>query len=258
MADARWRVEACHPRPTAALGVAFGGCHPRRGGAASRHDPASPAAAHAGDRARGHDVPRRDGARRDGAPSRPGAADRPRRRTDARRASSSAGASASSHAGSSRSASARRPGRGPRRHAPGVDARGLRRPRAPARSSCRSTTRTRPRRCRYVLAHSGARAVICEDAAQVAKVDRGPRGLPRARAHDRHERRRPASCRCATWPPRRRGRRRRRRRAPRGRGPRRRGDDRLHVGHDRPAEGLRAHARQLPGHDRACTSAGSS
>ena len=34
---------------------------------------------------------------------------------------------------------------------------------------------------------------------------------------------------------------------------RRPGDDRLHVGHDRPGEGLHADARQLPGRDARCT-----
>ncbi len=221
MADARWRVEACHPRPTAALGVAFGGCHPRRGGAASRHDPASPTAAHAGDRARGHDVPRRDGARRDGAPSRPGAEDRPRRRTDARR-----GRARPAHPRpGTRARRARhpsgRPGCRPRTHEPGLDARGLRRPRG--RRGRRADlphelARGDPLRARPLRGASGD----LRGRRTGGQGRPGARGLPRAGAHDHHDAdaRRPVAARRGQ--PRGRGRRARRRGSPGGGGPRRR------------------------------------
>ena len=105
--------------------------------------------------------------------------------------------------------------------------------------------------CQYVLAHSGSRVVFCEDAAQLAKIDSVGAQLPRPRAPRRphglgaggDDPGRPARARAR---PGRAG----RRRAHRGRAARRRGHDRLHVGHDRAAEGLHAHARQHAGHDR--------
>ena len=107
-----------------------------------------------------------------------------------------------------------------------------------------------------MLAHSGVRAVFCEDAAQVAKIDAGPRrscpelehvivldGDGRRRDHAR----RPARAR------RRDRRRRRRASALADVAPDDVGDDRLHVRHDRPAEGLRAHPRQPARDRRRCT-----
>ena len=127
---------------------------------------------------------------------------------------------------------------------------------APARWSCPSTTRTRRRSARTCSRTPGAQ-VICEDAAQAAKIAARPRRAARARARDRDDAgrgrdraRRPARAR-------------RRRRTParsgaRGRRARRHGDDRLHVGHDRPAEGLRADAREPALRRPACTRTSSS
>ena len=42
-----------------------------------------------------------------------------------------------------------------------------------------------PRECEYVLQHSGARVVVCEDEDQLAKVAVRPAPLPRSRARGR-------------------------------------------------------------------------
>ena len=102
-----------------------------------------------------------------------------------------------------------------------------------------------------MLAHSGSRVVFCEDAAQLAKIDSVRAACPdlehrvvltgsapgamtldalRERGRDLDEP--TAAARTAAI------------------AARRRGHDRLHVGHDRAAEGLHAHARQHAGHDR--------
>ena len=72
---------------------------------------------------------------------------------------------------------ARRPCRDPRRHAPGVDAGRLRRAVRPARCVVPVYHTNSPEECAYVLAHSGARVVFCEDA-RAAGEDRAD---PRAR-----------------------------------------------------------------------------
>ena len=108
-----------------------------------------------------------------------------------------------------------------------------------------------PEECQYVLAHSGSRVVFCEDAAQLAKIDSigaqcpdlehrvvltgsapGAMTLDALRERGRALDEPIAAARTAAVRP------------------RRRGHDRLHVGHDRAAQGLHAHARQPPGHDR--------
>ena len=104
-----------------------------------------------------------------------------------------------------------------------------------------------PEECEWVAGNSEARAIVCEDAGQVAKIDAGPRRPARARVRrssidaradgDDHARR------AARAGP-------RRGRAPSspapGRGRARRPvHDHLHVGHDRAAQGRRAHPRQL-------------
>ncbi len=105
--------------------------------------------------------------------------------------------------------------------------------------------------CQYVLAHSGSRVVFCEDAAQLAKIDSigahcpdlehrvvltgsapGAMTLDALRERGRALDEPVAAARTAAMQP------------------RRRGHDRLHVGHDRAAQGLHAHARQHAGHDR--------
>ena len=116
---------------------------------------------------------------------------------------------------------------------------------ARARRSCPSTTRTRPRSASTCSRTRARRSILLEDAAQAAKIASVRDALPELEHVDRADRRgrgrdharRPALAR------RRRGRRGRARAGRRGR-PRRRGDDRLHVRHDRAAEGLRAHARE--------------
>ena len=113
-----------------------------------------------------------------------------------------------------------------------------------------------PEECEYMLAHAGVRAVFCEDAAQVAKVAQVRDALPGARARHRVRRRRAgrADARRAARARRRDGRRRASPSALARVEPARRGHDRLHVGHDRAAEGLRAHPRQPARHRRRCTS----
>ena len=106
-----------------------------------------------------------------------------------------------------------------------------------------------PEECEWVAGNSEAVAVIAEDASQVAKIVAVRDRLPELTPHRGHR------------PRRRRGRRHLAGRSPRARARRRRGRARpadgrrqaggpvhlhLHVGHDRPAEGLRPHARQLP------------
>ena len=94
----------------------------------------------------------------------------------------------------------------------------------------------------YLLAHSEAVGIVCEDAAQLAKVETMSDELPRARARPHLPR------------PRRTGRARRRLRAHPSRCSRRRVvrhrrgrplHDHLHVGDDRPPEGLHAQPSQL-------------
>ena len=103
-----------------------------------------------------------------------------------------------------------------------------------------------PEECEYVLSHSGAKVILLEDAAQAAKIAKVRDELPELEhvvvldaARPRARSRSPT---CARAAPRR---RRRRARAHRGRRrPTDAGDDRLHVGHHRPAQGLRALARE--------------
>ncbi len=102
-----------------------------------------------------------------------------------------------------------------------------------------------PDECLYVLEHSGATAIFCEDEEQVAKLDEiRSRAAQAAARHPLRGRERGRADAVGAEGARR-GRHRRavrRARARRHRGRRR--DDRLHVRHDRPAEGLHAHARQ--------------
>ena len=103
-----------------------------------------------------------------------------------------------------------------------------------------------PDECAWVAGNSESRFVVCEDASQVAKIVAVRDQLPELEAIvvDRAGRRRALARRAARARPRprrRRGRRARRRRHARGPV-----HDHLHVRHDRPAEGLRAHPRQLP------------
>ena len=114
---------------------------------------------------------------------------------------------------------------------------------SPARSPCRSTRPPRPSRSSWILADSGARAVVVETAAPRATGRRGRAATCPALARRLADRRRR---------PRRAGRRRRRRRRRRARRapahgvrPRRPRHDHLHLRHHRPAQGLHAHARQL-------------
>ena len=102
-----------------------------------------------------------------------------------------------------------------------------------------------PEECEYVLDHSGAMALFCEDDDQLAKLAEIRDALPKLEHVFRFEarRRRRDDARRAARGGRRRL-RRRARRARRGDRLRRRRDDRLHVRHDRAAEGLHAHARQ--------------
>ena len=102
-----------------------------------------------------------------------------------------------------------------------------------------------PEECEYVLSHAGVKVLLLEDAAQAAKIAKVRDDLPElehvvvlhGRGRGRDHARRPARAR------RRRG-RDDRARAHRGRRARGRRDDRLHVRHDRAAEGLRALARE--------------
>ena len=103
---------------------------------------------------------------------------------------------------------------------------------------------------------SGARAIIVEDAAQLEKIEAVRDELPGPRARREHgagrrhtdgrrrARPRAARSRRPCWRP------------ARGDRPRRRRHDRLHVRHDRPAEGLRAHPPQHPVHGRRVHRAG--
>ena len=102
-----------------------------------------------------------------------------------------------------------------------------------------------PEECEYVLSHSGVEGAAARGRRAGGEDRQGPRRAARARARRRAHRRgrgrdharRPALAR-------RRRRRRDRPRAHRGRRARGHGDDRLHLRHDRPAEGLRALPRQ--------------
>ena len=145
---------------------------------------------------------------------------------------------------------ARRPRRAARAHARPSGPTRLRASRAPAASSSRSTRPTRRRSASGWPATPSRASIVCEDAEQVAKIDEVRDELPELE-HDRssidpagdaadaipldelRERGRGA----------RRGRARRARRGRHARGP---VHDHLHVRHHRPAQGLRAHARQLP------------
>ena len=106
-----------------------------------------------------------------------------------------------------------------------------------------------PSECAWVAGNSESRFIVCENADQVAKITQVRADLPALEAVivDRRERRRRRRDR-ARGPARARPRPRRRR----GGRARRRGQAlrpvhvHLHVGHHRAAEGLRAHARQLP------------
>ena len=107
-----------------------------------------------------------------------------------------------------------------------------------------------PEECEWVAGNSGARAIVCEDAAQVAKIERVRGEPPRARDGDRRSTRRAwTTATSRSTPLRERGRGARRGRARRAR---RRGHarpavhDHLHLGHHRAAEGLRPDPRQLP------------
>ena len=256
MADAKWRVRrACHPRrSTAALGCGLSADAIRaRGGAASRHDPASPTAAHAGDRALGpRRHPRRDGARRDGAP-------RAARRCGFRRAT------AAPSTGRTPSSAARM-----RELARGLIALGIAARATASRSSAtrapsgRSPTARSSRAGAVVvpdLPHELARGVpLRARALRRARGDRArtPRsstkvepirdGLPRARARRSpwsRRRRRPVARRPAPTAARRGRPERVAERAARRSTP----DDVATIvytsGTTGPAEGLRAHARQL-------------
>ena len=99
-----------------------------------------------------------------------------------------------------------------------------------------------PDECEWVLGDSGSKVVICENAAQVAKIDLVRGGPAGAGARRRHRRRRPTARQTmdevAAL-----GRRRRRRRARRACPPgrcRRRLPDHLHVGYHGASQGCRA------------------
>ena len=100
-----------------------------------------------------------------------------------------------------------------------------------------------------MLEHAESRLVFCEDAEQAAKVAQVRDDCPDARAcvtFDGSRRRRPLAGRAArAWAP---ASTPRPWTTSRGRAPGGPGHDRLHVRDDRPAEGLRHHARQLHGH----------
>ena len=116
-----------------------------------------------------------------------------------------------------------------------------------------------PEECEYVLSHSGAKAILLEDAAQAAKIAKVRGNLPElehvvvltgeaegaitlAELRSRGEADGEAVARERTA----------------ARRSRRCGDDRLHLGHHGPAEGLRALAREPALHGRTRTSTGSS
>ena len=102
-----------------------------------------------------------------------------------------------------------------------------------------------PEECEWVAGNSGAVAVFCEDEAQLDKIRAVRERLPELEhliLIDGTRRRRDLARRAARARARRRP---RRARAPRrGRQARRRDAVHLHLGHDRPAQGLRAHARR--------------
>ena len=202
----------------------------------------------------------RDGARRPsarwslaatGAPARPGAADRPRRRRDARR----------------RRARPARARPRARAHRAWASSRATASPSSDARAGV-DARRTAPSSCAGAVVVPIYHTNSPEECALRARALRGARGDLRGRGAARQGRSRSAadcpalehivvddagrraSCRSPTCADARRRASTPRDRRARGRGrARRRRDDRLHVGHDRPAEGLHAHARQLPGDD---------
>ena len=105
-----------------------------------------------------------------------------------------------------------------------------------------------PEECEWVAGNSDSVAVVCEDAEQVAKIvavrERLP--APRSIVVIDGRRRRPTRSRSTSPRARPRARRRGARGAHAGGHARRPVHLHLHVGHHRPAEGLRADARQLP------------
>ncbi len=147
---------------------------------------------------------------------------------------------------------ARRPRRAAVQHAPGVDLRGLRDLDRPARVVVPIYPTNSPEECEWVAGNSESVAIVCEDAVAGREDRRGPRATsppcatsssstPRAAGDvgdaitldDLRERGRGRDARRAD-------------RAHRRRRPGRPVHLHLHVGHDRAAEGLRPHARQLP------------
>ena len=116
-----------------------------------------------------------------------------------------------------------------------------------------------PEECEYILGHAGVRAVFCEDAAQVAKVEQVRERCPQLEHVIVFDGEVPdtVSLGGAAGAGRRDG-RRGRRRAARARRTAGRRDDHLHVRHHRTAEGLRRHPRQPARRPRRCTSASSS
>ena len=106
-----------------------------------------------------------------------------------------------------------------------------------------------PTECAWVAGNSESRFIVCEDAVAGGEDHRGARRAARARGRDRDRRERRRRRRDLARGPARarpRPRRRRGRRARRGRQARGPVHLHLHLGHHRPAEGLRALARQLP------------
>ena len=112
-----------------------------------------------------------------------------------------------------------------------------------------------PEECEWVAGNSESRAIVCEDAAQVAKIAAGPRPAAGPRRtiividpegdvgdaiplDDLRERGRGRDAAELTE-------------RSQAVTPGRPVHLHLHLGHDRPAEGLRAHARQLPRRPRA-------
>ena len=134
---------------------------------------------------------------------------------------------------------------------PGVDAR-RRRDRWPPACVVVPVYQTNsPEECRYVLDHSGARAVIVENAGQLAKIEAVRDQLP-GLEHVISDGCRPAARRRSPTCGRRAGEvdEAELDDAARGGRHRRRGHDRLHVRHHRPAQGLHAHAPQRARHRR--------
>ena len=84
----------------------------------------------------------------------------------------------------------RRPRRHPLQHPGRVHGRRPRRVVGRAPSSCRCTRRTRPTSASGCVGDSGAKVIVCEDAAQVAKIDRSAAGLPDLEHVVDHRRRR--------------------------------------------------------------------